>query len=196
MTTLRSEVFKGFVYWGQPVPHSFLFTEAEAREVCWPADKPVHVRAARCKTRFGAASETMLIHDVVSAASFVHDGAVMYAARWRCGRGALKPIFIAEPGDQAAHCDLCVVLRDIVPGVYRCFAADGSLVYVGSSARPSLRLRQHEKAAWWPLVDRFEIERFDTITQARTAEATAIRNENPAYNRLLRARKQLHETAA
>jgi hypothetical protein len=68
--------------------------------------------------------------------------------------------------------------------LYRCFAEDGSLLYVGISVSAASRMGQHKGySGWWRLVARIEVEHYQTRTAAREAELEAIRTESPAYNR-------------
>jgi predicted GIY-YIG superfamily endonuclease len=73
------------------------------------------------------------------------------------------------------------------PGVvYRVFAKDGHLLYVGMTSDPITRFKQHQRAThWWPLVDhsRTEYEWFSRYNRAATAEVRAIRAENPEMNK-------------
>lgn len=86
--------------------------------------------------------------------------------------------------------------------VYRHFAADGSLLYVGMTLCLASRLRGHlSDSAWAREISRIEIERYATRKQAAAAEHAAIVSELPRYNRapkhlLFIARAQLRETVA
>jgi predicted GIY-YIG superfamily endonuclease len=67
--------------------------------------------------------------------------------------------------------------------VYRCYADDGSLLYVGCTAKLRARLRDHEaKAPWWPEVARVTAERRLGRREAMRAETIAIASEHPRYN--------------
>lgn len=69
--------------------------------------------------------------------------------------------------------------------LYRFFAADGSLLYVGIAFDPDVRQRQHERSAamtWWPLQVRRTVEWFDSRPKAEAAEKEAISREQPRYN--------------
>jgi hypothetical protein len=67
--------------------------------------------------------------------------------------------------------------------LYRHFAADGTLLYVGISRHALTRLGQHDKALWAPLIARVEIEQHATEAAARKAEKWAIVSEAPTFNR-------------
>ncbi|WP_175627561.1 GIY-YIG nuclease family protein [Microbacterium sp. CSI-V] len=68
--------------------------------------------------------------------------------------------------------------------VYRFFDEDGRLLYVGKAIDPDARRKQHEKRIWWSDVHRQEVEWFANERLALDAEDTAIRDENPVYNRV------------
>ena len=67
--------------------------------------------------------------------------------------------------------------------LYRHFAADKSLLYVGVSLHPINRTYQHSKAAPWASeIANITIEYLPTRTEALIAEMTAIKEESPKYN--------------
>lgn len=67
--------------------------------------------------------------------------------------------------------------------LYRCFSANGALLYVGQSIRAAERLSQHEAAQpWWPLVARVDLEHFADLAECLGAERTAIKSERPRHN--------------
>ncbi|MFI2761350.1 type II toxin-antitoxin system prevent-host-death family antitoxin [Streptomyces echinatus] len=67
--------------------------------------------------------------------------------------------------------------------LYRLYDADGTLLYIGISHDPNARFEQHAKLKdWWPLVAQREVEWFDDRPTAATAEAEAIRSEDPEHN--------------
>jgi predicted GIY-YIG superfamily endonuclease len=67
--------------------------------------------------------------------------------------------------------------------VYRLFAEDDSLLYVGISDNFGRRWKQHAHAQpWWPGVKRQTVEWFDTREDARAAETRAIHDECPTHN--------------
>lgn len=70
------------------------------------------------------------------------------------------------------------------PVVYRCFDADGRLLYIGSSRNMPARLGSHiSNTAWWSEVDRLSYELHATLAEARAAEWAAITSETTVYNR-------------
>lgn len=67
--------------------------------------------------------------------------------------------------------------------LYRLFAADGTLLYVGIAGNPGRRWEQHAGLKpWWGDVARTTLEHFPSRVQAAEAELKAIRAERPRYN--------------
>lgn len=67
--------------------------------------------------------------------------------------------------------------------VYRFYAANDELLYVGISNNPPARFRQHtEHAGWWTDAVRVDLTHYATEQAARAAELQAIRIEHPKYN--------------
>lgn len=76
--------------------------------------------------------------------------------------------------------------------LYRCYAADGSLLYVGITHDLQARMAKHKNptgavlhcpaAHLWTLMDRWESESYPNRTEALAAERAAIRTEHPALN--------------
>ena len=67
--------------------------------------------------------------------------------------------------------------------VYRAFAADDQLLYVGISMSPDGRFAKHAcYSPWWALADRIELTWFDGREAAKAEERYAIANEHPIYN--------------
>ena len=67
--------------------------------------------------------------------------------------------------------------------LYRHFAADGSLLYVGISLSWPARTKAHAGGSqWFEQVARVEIEQFDTREAALEAERIAIKTEKPKFN--------------
>ena len=69
--------------------------------------------------------------------------------------------------------------------VYRLFAVDGQLLYVGMTHDPLQRFAVHRsERAWWPTVDRRKTRLvwFDSRAEAEAAETAAIRDESPLHN--------------
>ena len=67
--------------------------------------------------------------------------------------------------------------------VYRLFAADDTLLYVGISRRFGNRWHQHAQVQpWWPEVHHQTITWYDTRQEADDAETAAIAAERPVHN--------------
>lgn len=74
--------------------------------------------------------------------------------------------------------------------LYRLYDAAGSLLYVGISADPEYRWKQHswgaDSSTWWPQVTRKAVEWFPNRDAAYEAETAAIKAEDPVHNRTMR----------
>jgi predicted GIY-YIG superfamily endonuclease len=67
--------------------------------------------------------------------------------------------------------------------LYRLYAADGTLLYVGAAYDPEKRWTEHAvEKSWWPEVATKSVEWFETRDAALAAESTAIATEEPFYN--------------
>lgn len=66
--------------------------------------------------------------------------------------------------------------------VYRLYAPDGTLLYIGSSYDPDKRCEVHRRAPWWREVGRRTEEWFPNRSQAYAAETKAIWREKPKHN--------------
>jgi len=66
--------------------------------------------------------------------------------------------------------------------VYRLHAADGTLLYIGSSYDPDKRCEAHHRTQWWPQVARRTDEWFENRWKAYSAETAAIWKEQPKHN--------------
>lgn len=80
--------------------------------------------------------------------------------------------------------------------VYRFYATDGALLYVGCSGAILARLYSHECATWWwkEVASTTQVHYSDKAS-ALAAEATAIRDEAPRYNRQLVQKRRLPQVA-
>lgn len=73
--------------------------------------------------------------------------------------------------------------KDMPHAVYRCFAADQHLLYVGCSMNPLLRAESHAIGQPWALaIASFTLEWFPDLATARAAETAAIEAEAPEWN--------------
>ena len=68
--------------------------------------------------------------------------------------------------------------------LYRHFAADGTLLYVGISLSALGRLQAHRASAWSEDIARVEVETYPTRAAALAAEKAAIKSERPKHNRV------------
>lgn len=67
--------------------------------------------------------------------------------------------------------------------LYRLFAADGTLLYVGIAFAPLARWKQHGRVKeWWKEVARATLEHFESREAASLAEITAVETEQPLWN--------------
>lgn len=66
--------------------------------------------------------------------------------------------------------------------VYRCYAADGTLLYLGSSGDIWGRLRSHSGKAWALAIRGITLEWHPDLESAQAAERLAIMVESPRYN--------------
>lgn len=67
--------------------------------------------------------------------------------------------------------------------LYRLFAHDDTLLYVGVTVDPAARWSHHSREkAWWPQVAHASADWFETRTEAEAAEVEAIASECPRYN--------------
>lgn len=68
--------------------------------------------------------------------------------------------------------------------LYRLYAEDGTLLYVGISKDPKGRFWQHAADKfWWPTVARKTVEWYESRPAALLAEEAAIRTKRPEWNR-------------
>jgi hypothetical protein len=81
-----------------------------------------------------------------------------------------QPSVRAEPPEGSTH-------------LYRYFAPDSRLLYVGISVSAFLRHKQHRtQSHWFPEAGNMTWQTFETRKEAIAAEAEAIRTERPIYN--------------
>lgn len=67
--------------------------------------------------------------------------------------------------------------------LYRFYAAEGTLLYVGITNNPPRRFSKHrDEKSWWRNVARIEMEQFESREQLAAAERRAISDEAPAHN--------------
>lgn len=148
---------------------------------------PKGLVSAAFRSGIGAPRSTMAPHLIESGVvAAIVDGRYRFAAHWLCGSGSSNAVPITDADGML--CERCEARHlDRIEGlncVYRCFAEDGSLLYVGSTTiGVRSRLAMHERnSRWWKEVDNTTVERFPTAESARSAELQAIRIEHPIHN--------------
>ena len=68
--------------------------------------------------------------------------------------------------------------------LYRLYSREGRLLYVGVTAIPEQRLRQHSRDKdWWGDVDIIRVEHYTDRISVEIAEIHAIHDERPVYNK-------------
>lgn len=73
---------------------------------------------------------------------------------------------------------------DRTHSLYRLFAADGSLLYIGITSDLGARWTSHNRTQpWWREVSAATLEHFDSRSAASDAEVVAIKAERPRHNR-------------
>jgi predicted GIY-YIG superfamily endonuclease len=67
--------------------------------------------------------------------------------------------------------------------LYRFYASDGTLLYIGVAGNPGRRFEQHRgEKPWWGDVARVRLEHLESREAALEAESKAIKAEHPRYN--------------
>ena len=79
--------------------------------------------------------------------------------------------------------------------LYRFFAADNSLLYVGITHRLDKRFKEHRLEKPWEAIARIELEHYETREEASSAEQRAIASENPEWNVVHASRRHVPVTA-
>jgi hypothetical protein len=73
--------------------------------------------------------------------------------------------------------------------LYRFYAADNTLLYVGLTINPGRRLEKHRALQpWWNDVARVDLEQHPDLPTLRASEREAIKTEGPLYNISMNAR--------
>lgn len=76
-----------------------------------------------------------------------------------------------------------VTAEAVRTALYRLFAADGELLYIGITKNLARRFERHAaEKDWWPEVSRKAIEWYETRDAAEIAEEAAIKIKKPRYN--------------
>lgn len=102
--------------------------------------------------------------------------------RYSDGRGPLPPAGL----HQKPWKGISVVARRHAQTrtvLYRFFAGDGKLLYIGITLDVETRWQKHAaEAQWWHLQARSELEWFDSRGAAELAERAAVKAEKPLFN--------------
>ena len=137
----------------------------------------------RCKSGLAVARTGSIAHQVTAVAAVFHHGKAQYGARWRCLFGSADVILLADADSHGGVCKRCLAAA-AGPTVYRCYGADGGLLYIGSTVNRGWRMTHHASTTpWWPEVADVRYEDYPTIAMARAAERMAIITEHPSRNR-------------
>lgn len=74
--------------------------------------------------------------------------------------------------------------------LYRHYAKDGRLLYVGISLNAMARLSEHSiESEWFPLIATVTLDHYLSVADAREAERLAIKHEMPMHNIRHRCKK-------
>jgi hypothetical protein len=159
-------------------------------------------RPARTGSRLAASYHTKLVHRVKHATQL--------SATWLCGSATHLAFPVEDPAEFGGVCARCDAVffgtrqitrspqgdglssRPVVIGrsddagtVYRCYSADGRLLYIGSCRLWPNREAMHRKQTpWWPEVARVDKEQHPNLGMAKQAEIAAIRAEAPLRNKV------------
>jgi hypothetical protein len=106
------------------------------------------------------------------------------SAQTRCGRFLTSVSVIHDVPDEYELCDDCV-LSDFAPfAVYRLRDTQGRLLYIGCTTNLHRRLMGHaSQSDWWRLVQGVTWDAYSNHVDAARAEAAAIVDERPLFNR-------------
>jgi hypothetical protein len=67
--------------------------------------------------------------------------------------------------------------------LYRLYAADGTLLYIGVTGKLSVRFYSHSREKrWWPQVAGMRLAWYASKAEAEEAERAAIFSEDPVHN--------------
>jgi hypothetical protein len=115
------------------------------------------------------------------------EDAAQYARPSKRRRCTRCPARFRPKDDRQVRCRACIA-RFSPPKrddhwVYRCYAEDGRLLYVGITSNGIKRFRRHgNERDWWPDTARIEIEHFESRKETEDRERELIRELKPPYN--------------
>ena len=147
-------------------------------------ERPVRVFPVTCKADLVVSRHGAMVHRIEAAAGMVSGDRIRYAARYLCGHGSTDVLLLANADAHGGA--VCRQCQNGAAGafVYRCFANDGRLLYIGATRRYGPRMAQHAcSSPWWAEVADISREPHPSLPAALAAERLAIEAENPAYNR-------------
>lgn len=140
----------------------------------------------RVKTDLAVSRRGQMVHRIHKARGFLREDALRITATFLCGSATIDAVLLTSPDAYGGSGSVCRQCAIGIPGVvlYRCFAEDGRLLYVGVTTRYGGRMLDHQRVtSWWPEVERVETQQFPSETAALAAERVAIQSERPAYNK-------------
>ena len=148
------------------------------------SDSPLISRApAERVSDFAASRRGQLVHRIREIELLTYETGSLLRLTGLCGSTSLHSFFVTDPEEFGGVCRRCdAVFFGAI--VYRCYSADGQLLYIGSTNRWAAREAMHvQKSPWWPDVARIDKSPQRNIGIARRVEAAAIRDEAPVHNR-------------
>lgn len=121
-----------------------------------------------------------MFHDVV--AGHVED-AVKHGltVKAKCGLVWIPTVTRSQASNELEDCPDCFV--ELPAFVYRCYDAEGRLLYVGCSKAPVTRMTAHKRSTWWwPQVARVANTVFPSKGYALGRESVLIDELAPLWN--------------
>jgi hypothetical protein len=169
-----------FTFWGWNAPYDAVDSQFIFDASVFPV---------RRESAYSASSRSAgPVHIAEAFAGLESEAGTQYAVRWLCGSASRHVAFFDSPDAFGAPCAICADAQ-LGPGVYRCFDANGCLLYIGSARIVAARLSAHKsRTGWWPEVASVRVQRFASVGEARGAEWLAIIAENPRCNLIPRRR--------
>jgi predicted GIY-YIG superfamily endonuclease len=106
-----------------------------------------------------------------------------YLAAVAAASAPKAPVIAPPPPSPAARRAIKSARRVVeMHAVYRMYADDGELLYVGMTSNPGQRFGDHASRRWFPLVASITLEWHPNSRAARTSERQAIKTEGPRFN--------------
>ncbi len=145
---------------------------------------PVQVMPVRCKGDLAVSRKGAIVHRIEAAACVLSRTRIRYAVQYLCGNSSIDAVLLANADAHGgAVCPRCQIgVAGIF--VYRCYADDGRLLYIGITGSYAARMSTHASTSpWWPEVANITLEPCLSLTAARAAERLAVQAEKPEHNR-------------